>query len=282
MPVSGHSGSGDTAVATFAYHDVTDRPQESGLQRPGAAAYTLGSAAFGHHLDAIASGSLRPELVTAIDLAAPGRHVLLTFDDGGRSALHVADELSRRGWLGHFFIITDRIGERTFLDAEGIRHLRRCGHIVGSHSHTHPDIFREQTMAQMVAEWRTSRDRLADLLGEPCTVASVPGGDISPQVLESAGAAGLRFLFTSEPTLAPRSVGGSWVMGRFCPKATTHPPRIRELAGFRGWERALLVRRLKALARALLPGPYRYYVRRQAREIAFAQDGAGPPVSEAR
>jgi hypothetical protein len=101
-------------------------------------------------------------------------------------------------------------------------------------------------------------------------------------VLESAGAAGLRFLFTSEPTLAPRSVGGSWVVGRFCPKATTRPPRIRELAGFRGWERAMLVRRLKGLARALLPGPYRYYVRRQAREIAFAQDGAAPPVSEGR
>ena len=259
--------SADTAVATFAYHDVTDLPQESGLQRPGAAAYTLGRAAFSQHLDAIANGSLRPELVTAIDLTAPGRHVLLTFDDGGRSALHVADDLSRRGWLGHFFIITDRIGARTFLNAEGIRYIHRCGHVIGSHSHTHPDIFREQTPAQMDDEWRTSRDRLADLLGEPCTVASVPGGDISPLVLESAAAAGLRFLFTSEPTLAPQSVAGSWVLGRFCPKTTTSSHRIGELAGFRGWERAMLVRRLKAVARTLLPGAYRYYVGRQAREI---------------
>ena len=270
MPERGHSGNPETAitaVAAFAYHDVADRPQESGLQRPGAAPYTLGRAVFSQHLDAIANGPLRPELVTAIDLTAPGRHVLLTFDDGGRSALHAADELSRRGWLGHFFIITDRIGERTFLNAEGIRYIRRCGHIIGSHSHTHPDIFREQTLAQMVAEWRTSRDRLADLLGEPCTVASVPGGDISPRVLESAGAAGLRFLFTSEPTLAPQSVAGSWVLGRFCPKATTSSLRIGELARFHGWERALLVRRLKAVVRTLLPGPYRYYVGRQAREI---------------
>lgn len=272
--------SSNTAVAAFAYHDVTDRPHESGLQRPGAAAYTLSGAAFGRHLDAIASGLLRPELVTAIDLTAPGQHLLLTFDDGGKSALHVADKLSHRGWRGHFFIITDRIGERTFLDADEIRYLRRCGHVVGSHSHTHPDIFREQTIAQMVTEWRTSSDRLADLLGEPCTVASVPGGDISQLVLASAGIAGLRFLFTSEPTLAPRSAGGCWVLGRFCPKATTLPTRIRELAGFRGWGRALLVRQLKAFVRITLPGPYRRYVRGQARDLTFARDGLGPRVSE--
>jgi peptidoglycan/xylan/chitin deacetylase (PgdA/CDA1 family) len=272
----------NTPVATFAYHDVTDRPQESGLQRPGAAPYTLGVAPFRQHLDAIAGGPLRPERVTAIDLTAPGRHLLLTFDDGGKSALHTADELSRRGWSGHFFIITGRIGERTFLDAAGIRYLRRCGHVIGSHSHTHPDIFREQTKAQMVAEWRTSRDRLADLLGEPCTVASVPGGDISPLVLESAGAAGLSFLFTSEPRLAPRSVGGCWIMGRFCPKATTPPARIRALAELRGWEQALLVRRLKEFVRVMLPGPYRLYARRQARELGFAPDSAAAPAAEGR
>jgi len=133
-------------VASFAYHDVTDEPHESGVQSPGASAYTLGRAAFRRHLDAFAGVSLRPELVTALDLTAPGRHLVLTFDDGGKSALEVGDELARRGWRGHFFIITGRIGERTFLDAAGIRSLRRSGHIIGSHSRTHPHIFREQTL----------------------------------------------------------------------------------------------------------------------------------------
>src|SRR5207249_2262720 len=81
---------------------------------------------------------------------------------------------------------------------------------------THPHIFREQTLDQMVGEWRTSCDRLADLLGEPCTVASVPGGDISPVVLQSAAVAGLHYLFTSEPTPVPERVGGCWVLGRYC------------------------------------------------------------------
>src|SRR5439155_10010305 len=138
-------------VASFAYHDITDTPYESGVQSPGASAYTLGRAAFRRHLDAFAGVSLRPELVTAIDPTAPGRHLVLTFDDGGKSALEVGDALARRGWRGHFFIITSRIGERTFLDAAGIRSLRRSGQIIRTHSRTHPHIFRDQAPSQTVA-----------------------------------------------------------------------------------------------------------------------------------
>src|SRR5881396_4326242 len=167
-------------VASFAYHEVTDDPGSSGFQRSGALPYKLSCRMFARQLAEIAAGPCPPELIEGVDLALPRRHVVLTFDDGGTSALHAGEELARRGWRGHFFIITSRIGQRAFLDAAGIRSLRRSGHIIGSHSRTHPHIFREQTLDQMVGEWRTSCDRLADLLGEPCTVASVPGGDISP------------------------------------------------------------------------------------------------------
>jgi len=214
----------------------------------------------------MATAYRRPALVTALDFAAPGRHLLLTFDDGGKSALTVGDELARRGWRGHFFIVTGRIGDATFLDAAGIRYLRRCGHLIGSHSHTHPNIFREQTLAQMIAEWRTSCDRLADVLGEPCTVASVPGGDISPTVLESAAAAGLQYLFTSEPSLVPQLVEGCRVLGRYHVKLGTTPERIAALARLEGWRTAVMVRRLKGMLREHLPGLYRRYVRFTTRE----------------
>src|SRR2546430_6305077 len=166
----------ETVAAAFAYHDVTDDPRDSGFQWRGAAPYTIGRAAFRSHLEAMATAYQRPALVTAIDFAAPGRHLLLTFDDGGKSALPVGGELSPRGWLGHFFIVTDRIGAATFLDAAGIRYLRRCGHGIGSHPHTHPNILREQTLAQMITEWRTSCDRLAGLLGGTCAGAPRAGG----------------------------------------------------------------------------------------------------------
>src|SRR5467141_1215391 len=163
-------------IASLGYHDVTDDPTTSGFRRPGASPYKLECRAFREHLDRLAAGPCAPTLVCDIEWTRPGRYLLLTFDDGGKSARYVGEQLCQRGWRGHFFIITSRIGTRTFLDAGDIRHLRSCGHMIGSHSHTHPDIFRAQTPDQIAEEWRVSGDILAALLGEPCVSAAVPGG----------------------------------------------------------------------------------------------------------
>lgn len=255
-------------VAGLMYHEVTDDPKTSGFQRPGALPYTLSKAAFAKHLDAIACGQLKPELVSDLDLRGSdhNRHVLLTFDDGGASAVYVAEELARRGWKAHFFIITGRIGERTFLKPADIKTLRSFGHIVGTHSHTHPDIFRALPRELMTTEWRVSRAILEALLGEPCIAASVPGGDISRIVLESAGEGGIKYLFTSEPLLRPERIGDTWVFGRVILKAGVSPATIRDLVSFRGWQRVQLLRRLGGIARALFPPLYAQYVRLRTRE----------------
>jgi peptidoglycan/xylan/chitin deacetylase (PgdA/CDA1 family) len=253
-------------VASFAFHEVTDRPSETGFQRPGAAPFRLSPRAFEGHLDQLAESSCTPERVTGLDLASAGRHLLLTFDDGGKSALHAADALSQRGWVGHFFVVTSRIGSRTFLDRNEIRYLHTCGHLVGSHSHTHPNIFRELKPGEMAAEWSRSARLLSDLLGSACETGSVPGGEISRKVFESAAAAGLRFLFTVEPELRPKCLNGCWILGRYLVKAGTAPSRIRRLSEFSGWSGALAFRRLKAVARRSVPPLYRYVVARRTRE----------------
>jgi peptidoglycan/xylan/chitin deacetylase (PgdA/CDA1 family) len=250
------------------YHEVTDDPKTSGFQRPGALPYTYTKAAFAQHLDAIADGPVAPQLVTDIDFAhlGQGRHLLLTFDDGGTSALYAAEQLEKRGWRAHFFIVTARIGERTFLKPADIKTLRAAGHIVGTHSHTHPDIFRALSPEVMVTEWQVSRAILGSLLGEPCVAGSVPGGDISPAAIESASGAGLQYLFTSEPELQPERVGQTWVLGRAILKAGVAPATIRQLVSFRGWHRAQLIRRLGGWARSLSPSLYARYVRLRTRE----------------
>ena len=255
-------------VAGLMYHEVTDDPRTSGFQRPGALPYTFGRTAFAGHLDAIAGGALTPKLVSDIDLAGngKGRHLLLTFDDGGASAMYAAEQLALRGWRAHFFIITSRIGERTFLKPADIRTLRSAGHIVGSHSHTHPDIFRNLSRDLMATEWTVSCAILEALLGEPCITASVPGGDISRTVLESASSSGVRYLFTSEPLLRPERVGDTWVLGRVILKAGVSAAAIKQLVAFRGWQRVKLVRRLGGIARALFPPLYAQYVRLRTRE----------------
>jgi peptidoglycan/xylan/chitin deacetylase (PgdA/CDA1 family) len=257
-------------IAGLMYHEVTDDPTTSGFQRPGALPYTLSRAAFHSHLTAIAGGALTPELVTQLTLSTNGtgkhRHLLLTFDDGGASAMYVADQLAKHDWKAHFFIITGRIGERTFLKPADIRTLRSAGHVIGTHSHTHPDIFRNLPREVMTSEWRVSRAILEALLGEPCTAASVPGGDISRVVLESAAESGLRYLFTSEPLLIPERIGDTWVLGRVILKAGVSAATIRQLVAFRGWQRVQFMRRLGGIARALFPPLYAHYVRLRTRE----------------
>jgi peptidoglycan/xylan/chitin deacetylase (PgdA/CDA1 family) len=268
------TAAGQPELATFGYHDVTDNASSSGFQRPAAMPYKLTRAAFAQQLDAIGAVGT-PRLVTDVNLALPGRHHLLTFDDGGHSAVATADELLRRGWRGHFFLITRLIGTRRFLSVSEVRYLHSCGHVVGSHSHTHPDIFRDQPRSRMDEEWRVSSDILAQLLGEPCLTASVPGGDLSSIVMESAADAGLRYLFTSEPWVSPRWVRGCWMIGRVCPTAAMPLEQVAALARFRGWRGALFVRRLKEMARASLPSLYRQYVRVRTREFGEARTGPG-------
>ena len=252
-------------VASFGYHDVTDDPASSGFRRPAAAPFKLSRASFGRHLDAIAQ-TRAPELIDAIDPAGHGQHVLLTFDDGGNSALYAAEELVRRGWRGHFFVITSRIGEPGFMTAQEIRQLSHDGHVVGSHTHTHPSFFRELSWDRITEEWRTSLDHLAQILGQPVLSASIPGGDLSDRVVWSAIESGIRFLFTSEPTTEPDRIDATWVLGRYVPKVSTSPSRIRELAHFRGWDRAMAWRQVKLKVRTLLPGLFHRYVRARTLE----------------
>jgi len=258
-------------IAGFGYHEITDVPSATGFQRPGARPYTLTPRAFDDHLTQIAASDARPMRVTDIDFTRPGRFLVLSFDDGGKSAVHAGDALLRRGWTGHFFIVSSLIGQRTFATASDIRYLASCGHVVGTHSHTHPDIFPDLTPERMLEEWRTSSAAISEIVGAPCLAASVPGGDISRPVLESAARAGMRYLFTSEPWLSPRAIDECHVLGRFSPKVGISSDRIRELAQFRGWTSALVVRRLKGLARAGLPLLYRHYVRHTTRVWAGAE-----------
>ena len=59
-----------------------------------------------------------------------------------------------------------------------IRDLAKRGHQIGSHSHTHPNVFRNQSIDQMRYEWSTSKNILEDILGEEVLICSVPGGDV--------------------------------------------------------------------------------------------------------
>jgi hypothetical protein len=187
---------------TLLYHDVTPPGQEdaSGFTGAGAARYKLAPAEFRAHLDALAA-------------AAPGWQ--LTFDDGGVSAQVIAGALEDHGWRGHFFVTTGYLGRPGFVSTAQVRDLRRRGHVIGSHSCSHPLRLSACRPAKLLDEWRRSRAVLEDVLGETVTTASVPGGFYTKAVARAAAAAGVQVLFTSEPTARPWAVAGCTVLGRY-------------------------------------------------------------------
>jgi peptidoglycan/xylan/chitin deacetylase (PgdA/CDA1 family) len=196
------------------YHDVVERGdfESSGFPGAGAHVYKLCREDFERHLDALARATASVSTVYKLE----GRPVLLTFDDGGVSFIHpIADLLERRGWRGHFFVTTDRIGTPGFLSEAQLRELHARGHIIGSHSRSHPTRMAALTRAEMDREWGESIARLSGVLGDRVKVASVPGGYFSREVGESAAAAGVDALFTSEPTARVAMLGGCRVLGRY-------------------------------------------------------------------
>lgn len=215
------------------YHDVVRAGAEesSGFPGPGAKRYKITPEEFGRHLEAIAAAcraatgpaqaqacGCQPPGTTVPGKGASGRAgpVLLTFDDGGVSAATVVREaLEAKGWRGLFFVTTDYVGKPGFLEPRQVRQLRGAGHVIGSHSCSHPARMSSCSWGMLVGEWRRSREALEDLLGEEVTAASVPGGFYSRRVAEAAAEAGVRVLFNSEPTARATEVRGCEVRGRY-------------------------------------------------------------------
>jgi len=195
------------------YHDVVPAGEEDASGFPGcdASLYKVTPELFDRHLAAIGRLVARPAHPARPALPAP----VITFDDGGGSAMAAAEALGRHGFVGHFFITTNYIGARGFVAESDIRELNQRGHVIGSHSCSHPLRMGHCAWPQLVDEWTKSRSRLADILGSNVDMASVPGGDFALPVAEAAARAGFTHLFTSEPTLETRYAFGLALHGRF-------------------------------------------------------------------
>ncbi len=202
------------------YHDVVPANDfdASGFAGPGPARYKFFQEEFLLYLAALegVARRARPRCSESDPGTEPALPFLLTFDDGGRSAYStVAGLLEERGWRGQFFISTDFLDTPAFLTRQEVAELHRRGHVIGSHSCSHPLRMSDCTPEQLAVEWRKSCDILAEIIGAPITTASVPGGFYSRPVAVAAAQAGISVLFTSEPTAFPHVVDDCIVKGRY-------------------------------------------------------------------
>jgi peptidoglycan/xylan/chitin deacetylase (PgdA/CDA1 family) len=206
-------------LVALEYHDVVagDDWDSSGYPGPAEGTYKLSVGDFAAHVDAVAQTGV----AIVNDVSVPfgdnrPSTVVWTFDDGGMGyAAHAADLLEARGWRGHVFMTSSQVGKPGFLDAATLRDLLARGHVVGSHSRSHPPWISALPAAAIGEEWRTSREDLEQVLGKPVTVASVPGGFYSREVAVQAARHDITRLFTSEPVTRIAVVDGCAIIGRY-------------------------------------------------------------------
>jgi peptidoglycan/xylan/chitin deacetylase (PgdA/CDA1 family) len=224
-------------VSVLMYHDIVNPGEEdsSGFPGPAPARYKLDWDSFRTHLDVIrrVTGSDPVVLHEALSGAHSSRSWALTFDDGGSSAVEVGEELARRGWRGHFFVVSDLIGARSFSSRDGVVSLERMGHIVGSHSRSHPSRMTSRSTPELLDEWRDSLAVLSEMLGHPVDTASVPGGSYSTRVARAAATAGVSILCTSEPSRAIGRIDGCALVGRGAIRRHVRPSTAADLAAGR-------------------------------------------------
>ena len=112
----------------------------------------------------------------------------LTYDDGPneRYTLQLLEVLARYQVRATFFMIGDYVRRQPSI----ARAVRKEGHVVGSHTMTHPHLM-YATAARIRRELQDSTTLLENTLGEPVRLFRPPFGSRRPEVLRQARELGL-------------------------------------------------------------------------------------------
>lgn len=240
----------NTRYLTFLYHEAVNDPNDSGFQRKSALTYKHTIQEFYKNIDIIVNNCKK--IITINDLHLHTNATLLTFDDGGKSAMLIAAYLEKYNLRGQFFITTSLIGDEYFLSENEIINLYKRGHIIGSHSHSHPNVFKSLTYKQMILEWSKSKKILENILKTKIIACSIPGGDANRDSYISAQECGYEIIFDSEPTIKLRKIENIKIFGRICPKTGTDYKRIKDFCRFKGIKKQFYIRKIKNIIKIIV------------------------------
>ena len=190
----------ESTVAILAYHKIGEPPAGTWTTWNYVPEETFVShlellSERGHaviDLDTLLRGLARPEIL-------PPQAVLLTFDDGYRSMLHVAEPcLARFGLPAVLFVPTDYVGRTNSFDDgnepeepicswDELGELHRRGVSIQSHSVSHRT-FSELERGELRVELARSKATLEARLQAPVDVFAFPFGDNGkePRAVEAA------------------------------------------------------------------------------------------------
>lgn len=189
------------AFACLMYHSLAD----GRFPDPQYPKYTTTRAAFAGHLRELKAGGF--QLVTFAELLSarplPDKTCVLSFDDGHKSSIELADLMGGVGVYGTFFLTMNYCRERPdFLKPPDIRRLADAGFDFGTHGASHRALSR-MPAAEMRAELRDSQRWLEDILGRPVTTMSLPAGQGNAAVRQAAFEQGYQLVGNSVEALNP-------------------------------------------------------------------------------
>lgn len=184
------------------YHALEDEQHPAGARNQGEQLYVVSVDNFREQMQYLYSNGYQTYFICDLgkldDL--PEKGVVITFDDGHESNYTLALPILRAfGFKAEFFITTDWISTKHFLNRNQVIELFREGMEVGSHSASHSYLDDLSTF-DLKREFKESKIALEDILGKDITSFSAPGGRIkSSSMVQIARKTGYRILCTSNP-----------------------------------------------------------------------------------
>jgi peptidoglycan/xylan/chitin deacetylase (PgdA/CDA1 family) len=190
-PLPGNAA--DVHVPVLMYHYVDEEPPPAGPYADGLTVRTPDFvkelrylAENGHHTVSLADAYLT--MAGLRDL--PEKPVVLTFDDGGLDNYEVAFPLLKEyGFVGTFFVITERVGVEGQMDWDQLKEMAAAGMSIQSHTVSHPGL-PGVSDSRLQSELVDSREAITEAVGQPGYVLSYPSGAYDDRVIDAARTAG--------------------------------------------------------------------------------------------
>jgi len=195
-----------TGVPILMYHKVGRRPLRARLKGLYVSPSRFVRQMEELHAAGFATGALGE---VAAGTAAPGRTVVLTFDDGFRNVLeNTLPVLAAHGFQATQFLVADFLGKNNewdlrngetpepLMDAAQVREWLAAGHQIGSHSRRHPCLIR-LSVRDAREEIAGSKKKLEDLFGVSIAHFCYPYGDWNERVRDVVLEAGYQTASTT-------------------------------------------------------------------------------------
>lgn len=231
-----------TRVVSLMYHDISRQDTISSKlsSKNLEAKYIISFEKFEHQIEKLSSLARSKYLVNdplEFKENVKDNPVLITFDDGKTGIIDAAAVLESHGFRGYFFVIASKVGKSGYVSKEEILSLWQRGHIIGTHSLTHPKKISELEYKDILHEWQESSRILSGIIGDKVKAAAVPGGFCSKNVIRAADECGISMLFNSEPVTYVNHYGNISILGRYNIYSSDKDSIITKLVQSEGFER---------------------------------------------